>query len=44
MNDALETMTGSYTGSLWLLGSFAVVAALMVLPVGRSPALRRRIN
>jgi nitrate/nitrite transporter NarK len=37
-----KTMTGSYTGSLWLLGSFALAAALMMLPVRRAPALARR--
>ena len=39
-----KSMTGSYAGSLWMLGAFAIVAALMVLPIARTPALRRRVE
>ena len=33
-----KTISGDYSGSLWILGGFAVVAGLMVLPLRRTTA------
>jgi len=33
-----KTISGNYSGSLWILGGFAVVAGLMVLPLRRTTA------
>jgi ACS family tartrate transporter-like MFS transporter len=37
-----KTITGNYTGSMLILGAFAIVAGLMMLAVRNSPALARR--
>ncbi len=39
-----KSMTGTYTGSLWMLAGFGLVSALMILPVGRSAAIGRRVQ
>jgi len=31
-----KTLSGGYSGSMWILGGFAVVAGLMTLPLGRA--------
>ena len=37
-----KTITGSYTGSMLILGAFAIAGGFMMLAVRASPALARR--
>jgi MFS transporter, ACS family, tartrate transporter len=39
-----KSMTGTYSGSLWILAGFCVLSALMILPIARAPALRRHVK